>query len=105
MGLKYTEAYAEMQGLVDFISKDPDLPARLVNIDNLRTDFASLLTRAREEAAYELRTRYPLDEAERLTGMPRKTIDRWAYKWKSRYALPAMMRVKRADLTQAIDLS
>jgi len=105
MGLKYSDVYAEMQGLIDFINKDPDLAARLVNMNNLRADFATLLFRGRDEAAYELRSNYPKDEAERLTGIPHRTIDKWAYKWRYRHDLPPMMRMKRADLTQAIDLS
>jgi len=105
MGLKYSDAYSEMQALIDFLSKDPDLASRLNNISKLKDDFAGLLTRAREESAYELRSRYPADEAERLTGISRRTIDRWAYKWKYRHGLPAMMRMKKADLAKAIDLS
>ena len=105
MGLKYSDIYAEMQGLIDFINKDPDLAARLVNIHNLRTDFSTLLTRGREEAAYELRAKHSVDEAGRLTGMSSRTIDKWAYKWRYRHDLPAMMRMKKADLSNPIDLS
>ena len=105
MGLKYSDVYAEMQGLIDFINKDPDLAARLVNTHNLRIDFANILARGREEAAYELRTKYPADEAGRLTGMSNRTIDKWAYNWRYRNDLPPMMRMKKADLSNPIDLT
>lgn len=105
MGLKYSEIYAEMQGLIDYVGKDPDLAARLVNISNLRSDFSSLLTRSREEAAYELRYKNSVEESGRLTGISGRTIDNWAHKWKSKHSLPPMMRMKKADLTNPIDLS
>lgn len=105
MGLKYSDIYAEMQALIDFVSKDPDLAARVINIRNLRIDFAKALTKARDESAYELRSKHSTHDAERLTGISNRTIDKWAYKWRYRNGLPPMMRVKRADLTNPIDLS
>jgi len=105
MGLKYSDIYAEMQGLIDYVSKDPDLPARLINISNLRIDFANTLTRGRDEAAYELRTKHSTHDAGRLTGISNRTIDKWAYKWRYRNGLPPLMRMKKADLSNSIDLS
>jgi hypothetical protein len=105
MGIKYSDVYAEMQGLIDFINKDPDLAARLVNTNNLRIDFSTLLTRGRDEAAYELRAKHQKDEAARLTGMSSRTIDKWAYKYRYRHDMPPMMRMKKADLSNPIDLT
>ena len=33
MGIRYSEVYAEMQRLIDYVSKDPDLATRLTNLD------------------------------------------------------------------------
>jgi hypothetical protein len=63
------------------------------------------MIRARDEAAYDLRTRYSSDDAERLSGVSRKYIDYWANRYRERNALPLLKKRRTIDLSNVMDLS
>lgn len=105
MGIRYSEVYAEMQRLIDYVSKDPDLATRLTNLDGLKRDTSRTLVSAREEAAYELRAKFSIEESNRSTDISKKAINRWAHKWRVKRDLPPLKRAKREDLSGFVDLT
>lgn len=105
MTIRYTHFYDEFQGLMDSIANEPDQSQRLSNLQKLYKDGTRLMLRARDEAAYDLRSRYSSEDSEALTGINRKYIDYWATRHRNRNALPPLKRRKRIDLSTAIDLS
>ena len=105
MTVRYTHFYDEFQGLVDSLTHDSDESQRLANLQQLYKDGLTLMIRARDEAAYDLRSRYSSKDAQALSGINRKYIDYWANRYRLRNALPPLKRIKRVDLSNAIDLS
>jgi len=105
MTIRYTHFYDEFQGLLDSMYHDSDQSQRLNNLQRLYKDGVTLLIRARDEAAYELRTRYSSEDAERLSNVSRKYIDYWANRHRKRNALPPLKRKRSIDLSNVIDLS
>jgi hypothetical protein len=105
MGIKYTHFYDELQGLLDSLMHDSDQSQRLFNLQQLYKDGTTLMIRARDEAAYDLRVNYSSEDAEMLSGISRKYIDYWARRYMKRNSLPALKKKKRVDLSNAIDLS
>lgn len=105
MVLRYTDFYDEFQQLLDSINHDPDESQRLANLQKLYKDGTTLLLRSRDEAAYDLRTRYSSKDSEVLSGINRKYVDYWATRHRVRNGLPPLKRMKRVDLSNAIDLS
>ena len=78
MGIRYTHFYDEFRGLLDSLMHDSDETQRLSNINQLNKDATSLILKARDEAAYELRTRFAGADAEAISGVARPTLDYWA---------------------------
>lgn len=105
MGIRYTHFYDEFQGLLDSLTHDSDETQRLANIQSLHKDATSLLLRARDEAAYDLRTRYSGKDAETLSNVSRRHIDYWAKRHMRRNNLPPLKRRERVDLSNVVDLS
>lgn len=105
MAVKYTYFYDEFQRLVDSLTHDSDDSQRLANLQQLYKDGLTLMIRSRDEAAYELRSKYSSKDAQALSGINRKYIDYWANRYRVRNALPPLKRMKRVDLSNAIDLS
>jgi len=105
MSIRYTHFYDEFQALLDSMYHDSDQSQRLNNLQQLYKDGVTLLIRARDEAAYELRTRYSSEDSEMLAGVSRRYIDYWANRHRKRNALPPLKKKRRVDLSDAIDLS
>jgi len=106
MTIRYTHFYDEFQGLIDSLANDSDESQRLANLQQLYKDGLTLMLRARDEAAYQLRTQYSSEDAEILAGVSRKYIDYWATRYRKRNALPPLKkRNRRIDLSDAMDLS
>ena len=105
MAVKYTYFYDEFQGLIDSLVHDSDESQRLANLQQLYKDGMTLMIRSRDEAAYELRSKYSSKDAQALSGINRNYIDYWANRYRVRNALPPLKRIKRVDLSNAIDLS
>jgi len=105
MGMRYTHFYDEFQGLLDSLSHDSDETQRLANLQQLYKDGLTLMLRSRDEAAYDLRTRYSSEDAEALSGVSRKYIDYWATRYRKRNALPPLKKKRRVDLSNVMDLS
>ena len=105
MGIRYTHFYDEFQGLIDSLVHDADESQRLANLQRLYKDGLTLLTRSRDEAAYELRTRYASEDAEALAGISRKYINHWANRHRERNGLPPLKQKRRVDLANVMDLS
>ena len=104
MGISYTYFYDEFQGLMDSLLHDSDQSQRLANIQQLYKDGVTLMLRSRDEAAYDLRSKYSSEDAESLSGVNRKYIDYWANRHRARNGLPALKRKRRVDLSNVIDL-
>jgi hypothetical protein len=105
MGIRYTHFYDEFQGLLDSLLHDSDESQRLANTQRMYKDATKLLLRARDEAAYDLRTRYASKDAAALSDISARHIDYWANRHRERNSLPPLRRVKRLDLSEAMDLS
>lgn len=105
MALRYTDFYDQFQQLLDAINQDPDESQRLANLQKLYKDGTTLMLRSRDDAAYDLRTRYSSMDSETLSGINRKYVDYWANRHRVRNGLPPLKRIKRVDLSNAIDLS
>lgn len=105
MGTPYHQFHDQMQALIDSVNHDADPLSRLANLQRLTTDSRRALIAARDEAAYDLRTRYSSEDAEILAGVARRYIDYWARRWMKRNALPPLKARRRVDLSQVIDLS
>ena len=105
MTIGYTYFYDELQGLVDSLMHDSDESQRLANLQKLYKDGMSLMIRARDEAAYDLRTTYSSEDAAILSGVNRRDVDYWANRYRNRNVLPTLKKKKRVDLSNAIDLS
>lgn len=105
MAVNYTQFYDQMQSLVDSINHDSDPAQRLSNLQRLYKDGLTMLLRSRDEAAYELRSRYSSEDAEAVAKISRKYIDYWARRWQRKNALPGLKKKRRIDLAQVIDLS
>lgn len=105
MAVQYTKFYDQLQALVDSINHDSDPTARLRNLQQLHKDANSLILRARNESAYDLRTKFSSQDAEALSGINRKHIDYWARKWAINKMLPPLKRHRRVDLSSFLDLS
>jgi len=105
MGIRYTHFYDGFRDLLDSLMHESDETQRLSNINQLNKDATSLILKARDEAAYELRTRFAGADAEAISGVARPTLDYWASRHKDRLGLPPLKRIERVDLTNVIDLS
>ena len=105
MTIRYTHFYDELQALIDSIMHDSDESQRLANLQQLYKDGMSLMIRARDEAAYDLRTTYSSEDAAILSGVARRYVDYWATRYRKRNGLPTLKKRKRVDLSNAIDLS
>lgn len=105
MGIKYTQFYDQFQTLLDTINHDSDHSQRLSNLQQLYKDGTTAMLRARDEAAYDLRSKYSSEDSEQLSGISRRHIDYWATRYRLRNGLPSLKRKKRVDLSNAIDLS
>ena len=105
MAVNYNKFYDQMQSLVDSINHDSDPAERLSNLQRLYKDGLTMLLRSRDQAAYDLRTRYSSEDAEVVSRISRKYIDYWARRWMRRNALPGLKKKRRVDLSNAIDLS
>lgn len=105
MTIRYTHFYDEFQALIDSLAHDSDESQRLANLQRLYKDGVTLLLRARDEAAYDLRCRYASQDAEALSGINRKYIDYWASRYRERNALPQLKKKARIDLSNVMDLS
>lgn len=105
MSIRYTHFYDEFQALIDSLVQDSDESQRLANLQRLYKEGLTLMLRARDEAAYDLRTRYSSEDAEALAGISRRYIDYWATRYRRRNALPTLKRKKRVDLSNVLDLS
>lgn len=105
MAVRYTYFYDEFQGLIDSLVHDSDESQRLANLQQLYKDGLTLMIRSRDEAAYELRSKYSSKDAQALSGVNRNYIDYWANRYRVRNGLPPLKRMKRVDLSNAIDLS
>lgn len=105
MSVRYTQFYDEFQNLLDTINHDSDHSQRLSNLQQLYKDGTKTMLRARDEAAYDLRTRYSSQDAEALAGISSKYINYWANRYRIRYGLAPLKRRNRIDLSNVIDLS
>lgn len=105
MSIRYTHFYDEFQALLDSMYNDSDQSQRLANLQQLYKDGVTLLRRARDEAAYDLRTRYSSEDAEVLSGVSRRYIDYWANRYREANAMPPLKKKRRIDLTNVMDLS
>ena len=102
----YPRYYDMLQALIDSITQDPDQHTRLANLQQLYKDSNRMLLQARDQAAYDLRSRYSSEDAEILARTPRKYIDYWAKRWQKRNGLPRLRNKRRTDLTGiTVDLS
>ena len=105
MGIRYTHFYDEFQALIDSLLHDSDETQRLANLQRLYKEGLTLMLRARDEAAYDLRTKYSSEDAEALAGVSRRHIDYWATRYRRRNNLPKLKQKRRVDLSEFIDLS
>lgn len=105
MAAGYTQFYDMLRGLVDSVAHDSDPVQRLRNLRQFRSDALRMALKARDEAAYDLRLRYSAEDAEALTGIPRRHIDYWVKRHRKANGLPPVPRRNRVDLTGVIDLS
>ena len=104
MAVNYTQFYDQMQSLVDSINHDSDPAQRLSNLQRIYKDGLTMLLRSRDEAAYDLRTRYSSEDAETIAKISRKHIDYWARRWMRKSGLPGLKKKRRIDLAHVIDL-
>lgn len=105
MAITYSRFHDELRRLIDSVSHDPDPATRLSNIQQLYKDSLTMLLDARNEAAYELRSRYNSADASTLVGVERKYIDYWAKTWRIKKMLPHLKQKARQDLSHAVDLT
>lgn len=105
MAVQYTQFFDQMQSLIDSINHDSDPAQRLANLQRIYKDGLTVMLRARDEAAYDLRTRYSSEDAATLTGVNAKYINYWADRWRKRNMLPPLKRKRSIDLSGAMDLS
>lgn len=101
----YNQFFDQMQSLIDTINHDSDPAARLGNLQRIYKDSLTIMLRARDEAAYDLRSRYSSLDAEQLSGVSAKYIDYWARRHRVRHQLPALKQRRRVDLSNVLDLS
>lgn len=105
MATNYLTFYSQFQSLIDSINHDSDVGKKLFNLQSLQKDGLKLIIKSRDEAAYELRSRYSGPDAERITGISRKYIDYWARRWMKKNSLPRLKNRLSVDLSDVIDLS
>lgn len=105
MATGYTQFFDMLRGLVDSIAHDSDPNQRLRNLRQFRSDALRMALKARDEAAYDLRLRYSSEDAEAVTGIPRRHIDYWVSRHREANGLPKVPRRSRIDLSRARDLS
>lgn len=105
MGTPYHRYHDQMQAVIDSIAHDSDPTSALSNFQRLSTDFRRAIIAARDEAAYDLRTRHSSEDAEILAGVSRRYIDYWAHRWQRKNGLPRLKQKKRTDLSDVVDLS
>lgn len=106
MATTYNRFYDQLQSLIDSINHDSDTVERLANLQRFAQDASALTIRSRDDAAYELRTRYSSEDAEKLAGVARRYIDYWAHRHRERNGLPKLKkRYKDIDYSTVMDLS
>lgn len=106
MSSNYHRYHDMLQALIDSIAADPDPHARLGYIQRLNTDARRMLLDARNEAAYDLRSRYSGKDAQQIAGVTERLINYWAKRWQKQRGLPPLKAKRRSiDLSNAIDLS
>lgn len=105
MAVRYTQFFDQMQSLIDSINHDSDPAERLANLQRIYKEGLTLMLRSRDEAAYELRSRYSSLDAEALAGVSARYIDYWAKRHRDRHNLPPLKQKRRVDLSNAKDLS
>lgn len=103
--MDYNRIHNEFQALLDSINHDSDPTTKLNNIQRLYKEGLTTLIRYRDEAAYELRTKYSSQDAEQIAKISRRHIDYWAKRHMKRYAKPPLKQMRRIDLSNVIDLS
>lgn len=106
MATGYNRFYDQLASLVDSINHDSDPAQRLNNLQQFAKDASSLAVRSRDDAAYELRSKYAGADAEILAGINRKYIDYWARRHMIRNRLPRLKnKYKIIDVSDTMDLS
>jgi hypothetical protein len=105
MATDYNYFYTQFQAIVDSINHDSDLHQRLSNLQRLNVDMRRVIIDSRDDAAYELRSRYSSQDAEAISKISRKYIDYWAKRWMRKNYLPPLKQRKRIDLSNVLDLS
>lgn len=105
MASNYNYFYTQFQSIVDSINHDSDPHQRLSNLQRLSIDMRRLIIDSRDDAAYELRSRYNSEDAEVISNISRRHIDYWAKRWMRKNHLPPLKPRGRIDLSDVIDLS
>lgn len=101
---QYHSHYSVMQGVIDSIAHEQHPEQRLAYLHRLRADADRMILAHRDEAAYDLRTRFNGEDSERVTGIPRRYIDYWAQRHRRKHNLPALKRISKSDISGAFDL-
>lgn len=105
MSARYTHFHGQMVSVIDSINHDADPSTRLSHLQRLSADLRRVLLDSRDEAAYELRTRYSSEDAEAIAGVSRRYIDYWAKRWQRKNGLPRLKQMRRQDLSGAMNLT
>jgi len=101
----YEQHYRTVQRIVDDMVNEPDPVKRLDALSRLHDETTTLLRRARNKAAYDLRVAATSRSAALALQRDRQTIDTWAHTHMRDKGLPPLTKERRPDFTGVRDLS
>jgi hypothetical protein len=104
MSANNSRFYDDLRSMLDGMAHDIAPPERLPALQKIVHQASKMIIAARNEAAYELRSKHSSLKAEALTGIEYRTINVWAEKHRSDRGLPKL-KTRRSELDGAIDLS
>ena len=105
MAVPYSKFFSQFQAIVDSVNHDSDPVMRLSNLARLTSEVQTLLVRARNEAAYDMRCKFATKDVAEISGVDAKTLDYWVRRHRDRTGAPAVGRHQRINLGKFIDLS
>jgi len=105
MTVKYSFVHEQLLSIIDAINMEPEPTTRLAILYQFFSESQNLIRQSRNDAAYNAREKYALEDIEHATNIDRKRIDYWTKQHCERTGAPRLKRKQRQNLDNYIDLS
>ena len=97
--------YDSVRQLVDVIQMEPDPAVRLHHFAYLQDLWDSVVSPARDKAAYDARSKYPVSRVQEISECDPSSVFYWATRHQKKTGAPPLRRRNAVDLDGAIDLT